>query len=546
LTKEQDRTVVRTIEQAKAGRLSRRGILAAAAAASAGVMAPKLVSAGGSPRIVFPSAARQDETPKTGGTLIYGLSTDPSNFEPHVSSGGASGNLKLMVYNSLLKYDATGAIVGDLVESFGFVDDLTYELTLRQGVTFHDGSPLTVDDVIFSIQRIQNPDIGASNAQRFATIGTVEAGDGNVIRIKLTKIDPILPYNLADNNSAIVSKAWIESGVDPKTTMNGTGPFKFVERQPGIVVRLVKNENYFEEGKPYLDGIDYQPMPDDNTRVTALRQGTVDFIDYVPYTQMDTIDKDDKLVFQSDSVLGFGWLGFVHDADIVSDLRVRQAFAYGMDREKMVQIAFAGHGSPITGGFIPEGWIGYSSDLDGTFNVDYDKAKSLLKEAGHEKLDIKSVSTSTYSVIQRPAEAAQAELQNANINLDLELQEWLTFRETVAAGTFPTHLWGTALSYNDPDALSPFIESSGSYAKQFHFSDAKIDELMEQGRGTLDNEARNQIYHDVQVRVNEVIPWIYTIRRVQGEAHQDYVKGYTHLATGGWTQVTLRDAWLDK
>lgn len=544
---EKDRSVVRTIEQAKLGRLSRRGMAKAAAAAGAALIVPGgLAKAGGSPRFVFPSAARQEETPKTGGVLLYGLSTDPSNFEPHVSSGGASGNLKMMVYNALLKYDATGTIVGDLVDSFGFVDDLTYELTLKSGITFHDGSPLTVDDVIFSLQRIQNPDVGASNAQRLSTIASVEAGEGNIIRIKLSKIDPILPYNLADNNSLIVSKAWIESGVDPKVAMNGTGPFKFVERQPGIVVRLAKNENYHEEGLPYLDGIDYQPMADDNTRVTALRQGTVDFIDYVPYTQMDTIENDDKLVFQSDDQLGFGWLGFVHDADIVSDIKVRQAFAYGMDREKMVQIAFAGHGSAITGGFIPEGWVGHSPDLDGTFAADYDRAKSLLAEAGHESLDIKSVSTSTYSVIQRPAEAAQAELENSNIHLDLELQEWLTFRETVAAGTFPTHLWGTALSYNDPDALSPFIESTGSYAKQFHFSDAKIDELMEQGRGTLDNEARNQIYHDVQVRVNETLPWIYTIRRVQGEAHQDYVKGYTHLGTGAWTQVTLRGAWLDK
>lgn len=544
---ENERSINRTIERAKAGRLSRRGMAKAAAAAGAALVVPGgLAKAAGGARISFPSSARQDETPKSGGVLLYGLSTDPSNFEPHVSSGGASGNLKLMVYNALLKYDATGAIVGDLVDSFGFVDDLTYELTLKTGITFHDGSPLTVDDVIFSIQRIQNPDIGASNAQRLSTIASVEAGEGNVIRIKLSKIDPILPYNLADNNSLIISKAWIESGVDPKVTMNGTGPFKFVERQPGIVVRLEKNPNYFEPGLPYLDGIDYQPMADDNTRVTALRQGTVDFIDYVPYTQMDTIDNDDNLVFQSDAVLGFGWLGFVHDAEAVSDVRVRQAFAYGMDREKMVQIAFAGHGSAITGGFIPEGWIGYSPDLEGTFNVDYDKAKSLLKEAGYDSLDIKSVSTSTYSVIQRPAEAAQAELQNANINLDLELQEWLTFRETVAAGTFPTHLWGTALSYNDPDSLAPFIESTGSYAKQFHFSDAKIDELMEQGRSTLDTEQRNQIYHDVQVRVNEIVPWIYTIRRVQGEAHQNYVKGYTHLGTGSWTQVTLRGAWLDK
>jgi peptide/nickel transport system substrate-binding protein len=505
-----------------------------------------LAKAGGSARIVFPSAARQDETPKSGGVLLYGLSTDPSNFEPHVSSGGASGNLKIMVYNTLLKYNAAGEMVGDLAETFGFVDDTTFEMTIRSGVQFHDGSELTTDDVVFSLQRIQNPDIGASNAQRMQNIATVEAAEGNIVRLKLSQIDPTIPYVLADNNSLIVSKAWVESGVDVKTTMMGTGPFKFVERQPGIVVRLVKHENYFEEGLPYLDGIDYQPMPDDNARTSALRQGTIDFMDYVPYTQMDTVAGDSNLVFQSDDQLGFGWFGFVHDADVVSDVKVRQAIAYGMDRERMVQIAFSGHGSAITGGFIPEGWIGHSPDLEGTFNVDYERSKSLLKEAGYDNLDLKSVSTSTYSVIQRPAEAAQAELQNANVNLDLELQEWLTFRETVAAGTFPTHVWGTALSYNDPDALSPFIESSGSYAKQFHFADEQIDKLMLQGRSTLDTELRNQIYHDVQVRVNEVLPWVYLIRRVQGEAHQNYVKGYTHLGTGSWTQVTLRGAWLDK
>ena len=541
-----DLNVAKVVEQAQQGRLSRRGLAKASLAAGAALSLPGgIASASGAGRISFPSASRQDETPKTGGVLLYGLSTDPSNFEPHVSSGGASGNLKIMVYNTLLKYSEDSELVGDLAESFGFVDDLTYEMTIRTGVQFHDGSELTVDDVVFSLQRIMNPDVGASNAQRMRSIASVEAGEGNTVRLILSQIDPTIPYVLADTNSLIVSKAWVESGVDVKINMMGTGPFKFVERQPGIVVRLVKHENYFEEGLPYLDGIDYQPMPDDNTRASALRQGTIDFMDYVPYTQMDTIANDSNLVFQSDDVLGFGWFGFVHDADIVSDVKVRQAIAYGMDRERMVQTAFAGHGSPITGGFIPEGWLGYAPDLDGTFNVDYDKSKSLLKEAGYDGLELPSVSTSTYSVIQRPAEAAQAELQNADIDLHLELQEWLTFRETVAAGTFPTHVWGTALAYADPDAFSPYFESTGALAKQFHFADDELDRLMAEGRSTLDTALRDEIYHDMQVRVNEVLPWVYLIRRVQGEAHQNYVKGYKHLSVN-WTQVTLRGAWLDK
>ncbi|HEV7666057.1 MAG TPA: ABC transporter substrate-binding protein [Chloroflexota bacterium] len=508
------------------------------ATAAAPAAAPAATSA--------PAAASAEGTPKRGGTLRYGLSTDPSNFEPHVSTGAASGTVKLMVMSTLLTYSPDGKLIGDLVDSFGWADNTTYEMKLKKGVLFHDGSELTTDDVIFSFQRIMNPATTATNAPRLADVDNIEAGEGNVVRFRLKQPNATLPYVFADNSSVIVSRKWIESGVDPKSSMMGSGPFKFVDRQPGLAVNLTRNDRYFLPNQPYLDAITFIPMADDTARVTALRSGSVDFIDYVPFTQMDIVQKSSDLVFKSDKVLGFNWLAFVNDTPPVNDLRVRQAFAYGMNRDKMAEVAFAGHGEAITGGLIPKGWVGYAADLEGTFKPDFEKAKSLLQQAGQPTLNIDILSTSTYSVISRPAEAAQAELKQANINGNLVMQEWLTFRQTVQAGTYPTHVWGTAPAFNDPDFLAEYVGSTGFFAKQIHFKDDQIDKLLIQGRQTLEDAKRNQIYQDIQKRIVETMPWLYLIRREQGEAMQKYVKGYTHMATGAWTQITLRETWLDK
>ncbi|MBA2518968.1 MAG: hypothetical protein H0V24_04835 [Chloroflexia bacterium] len=530
------------------GGVSRRRLLqtGAGAALAGGLIVPASVAASTGGRITFPPVRTQSADPTPGGILRYGLSTDPSNFEPHISTGAASGALKVMVYAQLLTYDDDANLIGNLAEEFGWADDTTYEVTLREGVTWHDGSPVTVDDVIFTFGRIMDPDTAATLAPRLADVESVEAGDGNVVRFILSQPNVTLPYVLADHSSMIVSQAWIEGGADPQTEMMGCGPFRFVERQPGIVIRVEKNPDYFIAGQPYLDGIDYQPMPDDNARVTALRSGAVDFIDYVPYTQMTTLMEDPNFVFASDSILGFGWLAFVHDMAPVDNLAVRQAFAYGMDRERMVQTAFSGHGAPITGGVIPEGWVGYAPDLEGTFVPDYERSQSLLAEAGLSPLNIDILSTSTYSVIARPAEAAQAELQQATINGTLQMQEWLTFRQTVADATYPVHVWGSSPAFNDPDFLSEYVGSNGFFAKQIHFSDERFDPLLTEGRQTLDEGLRDEIYQEVQALIAEVLPWVYLIRRTQGEAHANYVQGYAHIAGGGWTQINLRQVWLDQ
>lgn len=522
-------------------RFSRRGFVGAGSVAAGGLLVPKV---GASSIITFPTARMaQDEEPKTGGTLIFGLSTDPSNFEPHVSTGAASASVKQTVYSTLLVNNPDQEIEGDLAEEYGWIDGNIYQVTLREGVTFHDGSDLTADDVVYSLKRIQDPETAATNASFFAEVNDISAVDERTVNITFNRPFAAFPMILANANSLIISQAWMEAGNDPMTDMMGTGPFTFVERVPGVSITVEQYSDYYIEGLPYLDAIIFQPMADDTTRMTALRSGSVDFVDYVPYTQMDIIMDDPNFEFASDSVTGWGWVGFNHEMDPVSDKLVRQAISHGMNRDTMVTTAFAGHGSPITGGLIPEGMTGYAPELEGTFNGDYELAQSLLDEAGHSQLEVDMVSTSSYSVIQRPAEAAQAELQNAEIEVDLELQEWLTFRQTVADGTFPTHGWGTSFNYDDPDFLWNYMHSTGNSTQWFRFADDELDTLLEEGRFETDEALRNEIYHDVQVRAADVVPIIFTIRRTQGEAMASYVKGYTHLNT--WSTITLRETWLD-
>lgn len=522
--------------------VSRRTLVGSGAAA-AGTMA--FSGTGASPVITFSNTSRaQDAEPKPGGVLRYGLSTDPSNFEPHFSTGAASTSVKLMCYSTLLTYDHDNQLIGDLAEEFGWVDDTTYQVKIRQGVTFHDGSDLTPEDVVFSLRRIMDPETTATNAPFFNEVTDISVGDGNTVNLTFSKPFAAFPFILASTNSYILSQAWIESGADPQIAMMGTGPFVFVERIPGVSITLEKNPNYFIPELPYLDGITFQPMLDDTSRMTALRSGSVDFVDYVPYTQMSIIETDENFTFLSDSVSGFGWIGFNHEMDIVSDQNVRQAFSHGMNRETMVETAFAGYGAPITGGLIPEGMLGYSEDLEGTYTGDYEQAQSLLDAAGHNPLEIDMLSTSSYTVISRPAEAAQAELTQANINSNLELQEWLTFRQSVADGTFPVHAWGTSFNYGDPDFLWQYLHSTGTSAQWFRFSDAELDAMLEEGRYSTDEALRDEVYHDIQARALDIVPWVYTIRRTQGEAMASYVKGYVHLES--WVPITMRETWLDQ
>ncbi|MBB5160225.1 ABC transporter substrate-binding protein [Mycobacterium sp. AZCC_0083] len=532
------------------GALSRRSFITASAAVAGAAVSSAILSGCGNPT-ALPNSANEVRpgaagTPSRGGILYFGLSTDPANFDPHVSTGAASDYLRQLAYNSLLQFDSNGEIIGDLAEEYGFTDPRTYVVRLRQGVTFHDGSPLTADDVVFSIRRMQDKATAASSAPLLADIVEVVARDPRTVEMRLAEPDVALPFALALPPTLIVSKRWIESGANPKTTVMGTGPFRLVERIPGVATTYERFDSYFEPDLPYLNGIVFQPMGDDYARVTALRAATVDMIDYVPATHVDVIQRNPQLQFASDKNFGFGYVGFDLAQKPFDDVRVRKAVAMSIDRDAVLDTAFLGHGVAMNGSLMPQDFAPYATKFAGAMPYDPDQARSLLRQAGVEGLRAPMVTTSSYSVIFRPAQAMLPSLRSSGLDIDLVPQEWLTFRASVTNKEFPVHAWGTAPKFGDPASLADFLGSTGVLAKTFSFSDPEIDRLLSEGKKTADPALRMEIYADIERRTLDLVPFTYTVRREQGEAFHTYVKGYAHPPKGAWTGTALRRTWLER
>ncbi len=529
-----------------AWRPNRRALFRAGFAAAGGLALSACSTTNGlDPELENINAGATGRGPTRGGVLRYGLSAEPTNFEPHVSTGTASDITRQLAYNGLLTYNGDGDVEGDLAEEYGWADATTYRVRIRSGVRFHDGTTLEAEDVAYSFRRMLDPATGAFARNLLSGVARIEASDSSTVTFYMNEPDVGFQYALASPAAMIVSREWMESGVDPKTAMMGTGPYTFTDRIPGVSITFERFADYFVPELPHLNAIVFTPMTDDYARVTALRTASVDIIDYVPATHIDVIRNNSNLTLSSDRTFGFGWIGFVTDSAPFDDPRVRRAVSLAIDRESILRTAFLGHGEVIDGALVPNAVATYSDSLRGAMAYDPDQARFLLRKAGHDRLTMPMLSTSSYSVISRPAEASLPGLREAGIDVQLQQQDWQSFRQTLTARSFPTHSWGSRLAYGDPDSLRDFVGSGGGY-NNFNFADERVDWLLDEARKATDPSLRSEIYRDLEQRVLDEVPLAYTVRREQGEAMQTYVKGFEHPRKGTWTQVSLRKVWLEQ
>ncbi len=489
------------------------------------------------------------EQPRRDGTLVYGLSTEPPDLDPHVNSGLSSGTIKMNVYEGLVKYGHGGTIVPALAERWGLVGQNQYVFHLRKGVRFHNGDPLTADDVKFSFDRILDPKVGGSLRGNFAVIKSVEVMDPATVKIVLTQpFSPFLAY-LAQPYAGIVDRKFVQGGAILRATMIGTGPFKFVSWDPGQRVRLVRNPEYWVKDRPYLDAIAFVPFGDDQTRLTALRAGDIMLMDFVPQEQMITIERDKALKLYADVGI-FMCLIFNPQRKPYDDVRVRQAIAYGIDRDAVVKTIFDGRGSPITGDVIPKSWWSYNRATEGMYTFNPEKARALLREAGYPNgVKITLLAPITYSLHTRTAQVVQASLAKAGIQAQLDLPEWAVVLKRHNEGDYGSEVRGLTASINDPDFLSDFYQSDRAYyAKQVGFKDAQIDQWLAQARLVQNQTIRKQLYEKITLRALELAPWVYVAWGDQGEAARTFVKGYDHLPgpLGRYSGFSLPDVWLDR
>ncbi len=528
--------------------ISRRTLLRVlAASAAAGGALPLLESWGATPSAKG-SISPSGPTPKKGGILRYGLSTDPPHLDPHVDSGGAASLVKGTIYSLLVRLSPKMEILPDLAESWERPDDMTFVFHLRRNVKWHDGTDLTSADVKASMDRILDPKTGAWARGDLRSVQRIEAPDPYTITFHLNRPDAALLPTLAFANSLIAQKALIDKGADLKNQIVGSGPFKVADRQPGVKTVLVRNESYYLPERIFLDGITFFPYPDDTSRTWALRTGSVDIIDYVPWKDMTAIEADKKLALYSDKEGAHMYLLMGVDKPPLSHPKVRQAINYAIDRQAVLDAVFFGRGKILGGLPVPQWMFSYSPDRQNVYKMDLGRAKQLLAEAGYPNgFKVTLLSTTTYTMHKNTGEIVQASLRKIGIEVQLDMPEWATTIARRNKGDFEMCVNGTGVDTADPSYfLDQYYYSQGPYTRPCRFSDKQVDEALEKARATYNIEARKKVYRSIEPRLLELSPYAWICTREQSEATQAIVQNYVKVPGARSTQHKVVEVWLNK
>lgn len=458
-------------------------------------------------------------------TLVFAMNTDVQSMDPQIQNDTTSEQVVKMLYNTLLKFEDDGTVVGDLAESWSVSEDkLTWTFNLKQGVKFHNGKELTSADVKATFDRALNAEAGGLRTTEIIKMFTsVEAPDPYTVTI--TTDAPYGPMEslMCNMSLGIMDADYIEQyGLDLGTSAegeNGTGPFKVVswERDQEIVVE--RFDDYF--GTPAkLKTVVYTIIPEAASRVIALETGEVDVIDKPTDEDLARLEADtENFTVLRKPTISQRLFRFGCNDPIISNTKVRQAIVYAIDRQAIIDALFTGSGYPSTAPLAPV-TFGYS-DL-GEIEQDLELAKSLLAEAGYpDGFDTKIVTTERYQNGIELAEIISQQLAEIGINAEIEVWEWSALSASwngITADEFdqPIFIMGAGPSMRDADGglrgLYTTSETGLNDRNYGFYSNAEVDALIEQGMQETDQQKRVEIYKEameILYREDPVAFWLF-------------------------------------
>ena len=419
------------------------------------------------------------------------------------------------VYETLFSYDEDMNLFPELATGYELASDTEWIIHLREGVTFHDGTPFNADAVIYSINRVKD-DSENRWYDQYSFIDSISVVDDYTIEI-VTK-DPYAPTLsvLADIRFAcMVSPAADDLDAEPV----GTGPFKFVSYEPDVSLTLDKNDDYWN-GDVKSDGAVVHYISQPETRALMLEGDEVDIAWAIPAQWYDAIeDSSDTKVVSKDTMRTY--FMFVNTAKPPLDkVEVRQAISYAIDRQELVDTALEGVAGTPAKGFWPSNYPWSANDDLKGYPYDQDRAKELLEDAGltwdgeawlyeDEPFELSIITYTSRPANKPSAEMIAAQLERIGIKTKVETLEAAAIRSAMSEGNYDLSLYAYGVATNgDPDyfVTQQFL-STGTEAGYTRYSG--IDDLIEEGRTTLDQDDRVDIYTEIQEQVLEDCPEIF-------------------------------------
>ncbi|OOM82092.1 oligopeptide-binding protein AppA precursor [Clostridium puniceum] len=494
---------------------------------------------------------------KSGGTLRYALWSSPTgSFHPSFSNNIYDNRIVDLVYEKLINLDENGNYVPSLADKYEVSDDqLIITFHLNKNAKWHDGQPVTADDVAYTFTTIADPDY---DGPRFAQIENVEGAkdykdkkassvsgikviDEHTISFTFSKV--FAPGLATFASRGIIPKhvwekipvaQWSKSEQLKKPI--GSGPFKFKEFVPDQYVELDKYADY-NLGEPKLDKIIFK-VTNQDTAQSELIKGDLDIAPLSSFKQKDIdIYKNAGITVNEYDGISYQFMGFNFENSTFKDNKVRQALAYAINRKGIVDSVLDGHGKVVNTVFSGGSWANPGEEELSQYSYDGEKAKSLLKEASYEEKDgafhkdgkpLKL--TLKYSTGNKPREQAavliQQNLKDIGIELSLESMEYASLTKQLESKNFDLFLLGWSNDI-DPDIKTSWYSNPGSiFGKYESFSSQSIDKLIDAGRSDFDQNKRKATYKELAKEFNETVPAVLLYSPNEGVAYNQKLKNY--------------------
>ncbi|MFI7586082.1 ABC transporter substrate-binding protein [Spongisporangium articulatum] len=469
------------------------------------------------------------------GTLNAAIAGEPDQLDPHKTTSYMSFEVLENVYDTLVEPDENLEMQPALAESWTTSPDkLKWTFKLRKDVTFHNGDAFTADDVVYSYDRIIDDKL--QTAYKFDSVKDVKKVDDYTVDIDLKTETPNLLANLGSfKGMAIVDKANVEDKKIGSAPV-GTGPFSFESWQRGQSISLKANPKYWG-GAPKLGGVKFTFVKEPSTALANLRGGQVQWTDNLPPAQVTALTKSSNPVVKSVPSNDYWYFALNEKKKPFNDVRVRQAFAWGIDRNAITEAAKYGAAQPNQTA-IPKTSSWYYDYAP--YSYDPAKAKALLDQAGVKNLSVDFMVTSEYPESVTIAQVMKDQLSKAGIDLKIRTEDFNTWLADEGSGKYD----GFALSWLgniDPDEFYYSQHHTGGSYNFQKFSNKDVDAALDKGHTTSDQAARKAAYDQAAKLIVDQASYIYLYNPNVVQGYSSKLQGYT---VRGDRAVRFRDASL--
>ncbi|MCP4691053.1 MAG: peptide ABC transporter [Desulfobacterales bacterium] len=451
--------------------------------------------------------------------LVIDLVSEPTTLDPHKQWNPSSFYVYRNIFDNMVTRSPEGEIIPQVATSWERRGPTVVDFKIRGDITFHDGSPLTVDDVVFSVKRIIDPAFKSPQAGQFNTITDAAAIGGDTVRLTTKKPYPVLLAQLV--KLSIAPKAYVEKVGNDKFNQNpvGSGPYKFVQWKKGVKVTLEANRKYWR-GQPPFPMVEFHAVPEKSTRVANLKTGKSDLIVSLDADIAAQLKGHSKVKVLSVPTERVAYFRINTLSGATKDVRVRKAIAHAIDRDMIVKALKGGFSSKVNV-MVGDTSFGYDPSFK-SYAFDPGKAKKLVKESGVGN-GVIEILTAPAVFDQRVVEAIQQMLKNVGLNAKIVGMDMATFLKRMqgaSEGKDPTSFGRWSCACQDADGiLYAMLHSSSIWS---NMKNPDLDDALDQARSTLSEEERMGFYKKAHQIIEERIPLLplYQVGIIYGAAKQ--------------------------